>query len=215
MFGGSVSRNDPMAITLKNLYSEVVICWPAAPGQTRGRHSLDVFMRTHSDALRAGFAVLLLSLLSITTMAAGGDFHVLGIVMVIDTKHIEVKTSKGSIVSVLLNKQVKFKTKATRSRTSRRSWATVILSDERRQDQEGVRDSGSLFTRKDCVTISIAGAVDLFERAVHESPFTEVRRASRVSSSPGLRYSWQSRLSPAWRPTAWLPVLQRSWFSPS
>ncbi len=112
MFGGSVSRNDPMAITLKNLYSEVVICWPAAPGQTRGRHSLDVFMRTHSDALRAGCAVLLLSLLSITTMAAGADFHVLGIVMVIDTKHIEVKTSKGSIVSVLLNKQVKFKNKS-------------------------------------------------------------------------------------------------------
>ncbi|MBX3328903.1 MAG: hypothetical protein KF722_00765 [Nitrospira sp.] len=45
-------------------------------------------------------------------MAAGTDFHVLGIVMAIDTKHIEVKTAKGAIVSVLLNKPVKFKNKS-------------------------------------------------------------------------------------------------------
>jgi hypothetical protein len=62
--------------------------------------------------LRAGIAVLFLSfLLSITTMAAGMDLHVLGIVMAIDTKHIEVKTAKGPTVSVLLGKQVKFKNK--------------------------------------------------------------------------------------------------------
>ena len=40
------------------------------------------------------------------------DLHVLGIVTAIDAKHIEVKTAKGPIVSVLLNKQVKFKNKS-------------------------------------------------------------------------------------------------------
>lgn len=38
--------------------------------------------------------------------------HVLGIVTVIDTKHLEVKTAKGPIVSVLLTKQVKYKNKS-------------------------------------------------------------------------------------------------------
>jgi hypothetical protein len=44
-------------------------------------------------------------------MAAGTDLHVLGIVTAIDAKHIEVKTAKGPVVSVLLNKPVKFKNK--------------------------------------------------------------------------------------------------------
>jgi hypothetical protein len=45
-------------------------------------------------------------------MAAGTDIHVLGIVAAIDEKHIEVKAAKGPTVSVLLNKQVKFKNKS-------------------------------------------------------------------------------------------------------
>ncbi len=45
-------------------------------------------------------------------MAAGTDLHVLGIVTAIDAKHIEVKTAKGPVVSVLLNKPVKFKNKS-------------------------------------------------------------------------------------------------------
>jgi hypothetical protein len=44
-------------------------------------------------------------------MAAGTDIHVLGIVSAIDVKHIEVKTTKGPTVSVLLTRQVKFKNK--------------------------------------------------------------------------------------------------------
>jgi hypothetical protein len=70
-------------------------------------------MQKHYDTLRVGCAVLLLSFsLSTTTIVAGMDLHVLGIVMAIDAKHIEVKTAKGPIVSVLLNKQVKFKNKS-------------------------------------------------------------------------------------------------------
>ncbi len=37
--------------------------------------------------------------------------HVLGIVTSIDEKHIDVKTAKGQVVSVLLTKQVKYKNK--------------------------------------------------------------------------------------------------------
>lgn len=37
--------------------------------------------------------------------------HVLGTVTAIDATHVEVKTAKGQIVSVLLNKQVQFKNK--------------------------------------------------------------------------------------------------------
>jgi hypothetical protein len=70
-------------------------------------------MRKHYDTLGVGCAVLLLSFsLSTTTIAAGMDLHVLGIVTAIDAKRIEVKTAKGPIVSVLLNKQVRFKNKS-------------------------------------------------------------------------------------------------------
>ncbi|HMS85566.1 MAG TPA: DUF5666 domain-containing protein [Nitrospira sp.] len=37
--------------------------------------------------------------------------HVLGIVTSIDDKHMDVKTTKGQVVSVLLTKQVKYKNK--------------------------------------------------------------------------------------------------------
>jgi Domain of unknown function (DUF5666) len=37
--------------------------------------------------------------------------HVLGVVTSIDEKHIDVKTAKGQIVSVLLTNQVKYKNK--------------------------------------------------------------------------------------------------------
>jgi hypothetical protein len=50
-------------------------------------------------------------MLSAPATAADTDLHVLGIVTAIDTKHIEVKTAKGPVVSVLLNKPVKFKNK--------------------------------------------------------------------------------------------------------
>lgn len=67
----------------------------------------------HYDALKAGRAVLLLAfLLSATEIASGTDLHVLGIVTAIDAKHIEVKTAKGPVVSVLLTRPVKFKNKS-------------------------------------------------------------------------------------------------------
>jgi hypothetical protein len=57
--------------------------------------------------------VLLVGLLPPTaSMVYGADLqHVLGTVTAIDAKHLEVKTARGPVVSVLLTKQVKFKNK--------------------------------------------------------------------------------------------------------
>ncbi len=49
--------------------------------------------------------------LTVGTAQAADLLHVLGTVTAIDVKHIEVKTAKGPVVSVLLDKQVKFKNK--------------------------------------------------------------------------------------------------------
>jgi hypothetical protein len=58
--------------------------------------------------------ILLLTVLSFCLMALTPVpelLHVLGIVTSIDEKHIDVKTAKGQVVSVLLTKQVKYKNK--------------------------------------------------------------------------------------------------------
>lgn len=58
--------------------------------------------------------ILLLTALSFCLLALAPVpelLHVLGIVTSIDEKHIEVKTAKGQVVSVLLTKQVKYKNK--------------------------------------------------------------------------------------------------------
>ena len=58
--------------------------------------------------------ILLLIVLSFSLMALAPVpelLHVLGIVTSIDEKHIDVKTAKGQVVSVLLTKQVKYKNK--------------------------------------------------------------------------------------------------------
>lgn len=59
-------------------------------------------------------SILLLTALSLCLMALAPvpeRLHVLGIVTSIDEKHIDVKTAKGQVVSVLLTKQVKYKNK--------------------------------------------------------------------------------------------------------
>lgn len=48
---------------------------------------------------------------TVGSIQAADLLHVLGTVTAIDEKHMEVKTAKGSVVSVLLDKQVKFKKK--------------------------------------------------------------------------------------------------------
>ncbi len=60
------------------------------------------------------YSVALLAICSLFTLGstqAADIQHVLGTVITIDATHVEVKTTKGPIVSVLLNKQVKFKNK--------------------------------------------------------------------------------------------------------
>lgn len=59
-------------------------------------------------------SIVFLTVLSLCLMALAPVpelLHVLGIVTSIDEKHIDVKTAKGQVVSVLLTKQVKYKNK--------------------------------------------------------------------------------------------------------
>ncbi|MCS6285525.1 MAG: hypothetical protein H8K08_08840 [Nitrospira sp.] len=62
------------------------------------------------------FAFILL-FTSATVWAHGSGQHVLGTVTAIDSTHIEVKTPKGAMVSVLLTKQTRFKEKGNPSAT--------------------------------------------------------------------------------------------------
>lgn len=68
-------------------------------------------LKNHDDLLRSCLILLVACVLPTIVMAADSDLHVLGIVTAIDATHVEVKTTKGPVVSVLLNKQVKFKNK--------------------------------------------------------------------------------------------------------
>ena len=59
---------------------------------------------------RLMLAVLCVTVSS-TAFAHGTGQHVLGTVVAIDAKHVEVKTQKGTTVEVLINKQTRFKEK--------------------------------------------------------------------------------------------------------
>jgi hypothetical protein len=48
---------------------------------------------------------------SSAAFAHGNGQHVLGTVTAIDEKHMEIRTTKGAMVSVELNKQTRFKSK--------------------------------------------------------------------------------------------------------
>ncbi len=70
-------------------------------------------MGSNSDR-SATISNVLLTVLSLCLMALAPMpelLHVLGIVTSIDEKHIDVKTAKGQVVSVLLTKQVRYKNK--------------------------------------------------------------------------------------------------------
>ena len=73
---------------------------------------IDPAMRKNNDMLKMGCLALCIWLATTSAMAAGTEFHILGVVTAIDGKHIEVKTAKGSVTSVLLSKQVKYKNKS-------------------------------------------------------------------------------------------------------
>lgn len=49
--------------------------------------------------------------LTLTAFAHGTGQHVLGTVVAIDAKHLEIKTQKGTTVEVQINKQTRFKEK--------------------------------------------------------------------------------------------------------
>lgn len=55
--------------------------------------------------------LVIASSFTVGSIQAADLVHVLGTVTAIDAAHVEVKTAKGSVVSVLLNKQVQFKNK--------------------------------------------------------------------------------------------------------
>jgi hypothetical protein len=54
---------------------------------------------------------VLCMMLPTAALAHGTGQHVLGTVVAIDSKHLEVKTQKGTTVEVLINKQTRFKEK--------------------------------------------------------------------------------------------------------
>ena len=61
--------------------------------------------------LRLCLAALVVLTLSPATFAHGTGQHVLGTVVAIDAKHLQVKTQKGTTVDVQINKQTRFKEK--------------------------------------------------------------------------------------------------------
>jgi hypothetical protein len=65
----------------------------------------------YDDLIRSCVILLVTCAVPAVVLAADTDLHVLGIVTAIDATHVEVKTAKGPVVSVLLSKQVKFKNK--------------------------------------------------------------------------------------------------------
>jgi hypothetical protein len=70
-------------------------------------------MAKHYTFITVG--VVLLTSLWLFPVASGEGpelLHVLGIVTAIDAKRIDIKTTKGPVVPVLLSKQVKFKNKS-------------------------------------------------------------------------------------------------------
>ncbi|MGE0646092.1 MAG: hypothetical protein AB7P24_20760 [Nitrospira sp.] len=66
-----------------------------------------------SQLTTLSYSLLLALLVPVTVVAVQATdlLHVLGVVAAIDAKHIEVKTARGPVVSVLLNQQVQFKNK--------------------------------------------------------------------------------------------------------
>ena len=60
---------------------------------------------------RLALATLCLAMTSTAALAHGTGQHVLGTVVAIDGKHLEVKTQKGATVDVQITKQTRFKEK--------------------------------------------------------------------------------------------------------
>lgn len=105
-------------------------------------------LKTYDDLLSIFVILLVTCALSTIVLAADTDLHVLGIVTAIDTTHIEVKTAKGPVVSVLLSKQVKFRNK----------------SDPKSSDPPNVDDRVIIEATKDDKTKKLSATV------VHYSP---------------------------------------------
>jgi hypothetical protein len=148
-----------VAITLKNLYSDLVIqsktvVKPGTADPPTPAHIVVGPVVADSHRLIAAGVVLFLSLWPFPMASATGQelSHVLGIVTAIDAKHIEVKTAKGSIVSVLLNKQVRYKNK----------------SNPKSTDPPAVGDRVIIEASKDDKTKKVAATV------VHYSPVKSV-----------------------------------------
>lgn len=87
---------------------------PADPEQPHLDSTVSYRAMGSSSDRSATSSIVLLTVLSLCLMALAPVpelLHVLGIVTSIDEKHIDVKTAKGQVVSVLLTKQVKYKNK--------------------------------------------------------------------------------------------------------
>ena len=108
--------------------------------------------KNYDDLIRGCVILLAACALPTIILAADTDLHVLGVVTAIDATHVEVKTAKGPVVSVLLSKQVKFKNK----------------SDPKSTDPPGVDDRVIIEATKDDKTKKLSATV------VHYSPVKTV-----------------------------------------
>jgi len=84
--------------------------------------------------------ILTLTCLFISTprVAQGADQHVLGTVMAIDAKHIEIKTSKG-LVDLQVNKQTKFKDQHNPKGTNMPEVGDRVIIMATKNDKKGVK----------------------------------------------------------------------------
>jgi hypothetical protein len=81
---------------------------------------------------------LIVALLCVTfpmaAMAHGTGQHVLGRVVAIDSKHLEIKTTKGAIVEVLINKHTRFKEKGNPKGTNTPAVGDRVVVDAMKED---------------------------------------------------------------------------------
>jgi hypothetical protein len=80
-------------------------------------------------------AALLCVIIPMAAMAHGTGQHVLGTVVAIDATHLEIKTTKGATVEVLINKSTRFKEKGNPKGTNTPAVGDRVVVDAMKEDK--------------------------------------------------------------------------------
>ena len=78
---------------------------------------------------------LLCVIFPMAAMAHGTGQHVLGTVVAIDSTHLEIKTTKGAIVEVLINKHTRFREKGNPKGTNSPAVGDRVVVDAMKEDK--------------------------------------------------------------------------------